>query len=130
MGYKKNNNGVIIIFMKKFKYILFFLVLYILFSGSIFYYYGTPTKGKLINKYENPGKALLIIDLQKAFIGKMSDEKKKYANETNIILNTNNLIYLAEQEGINVVFVRQIFDGFIGSLWSNDFVGEIKAWQY
>lgn len=109
--------------MKSLKYILFFVILYILFSGSVFYYYGTPTKGVMIEKYENPKKALLIIDLQKAFIGNSAEEKKKYLNENSIILNTNKLIKFSEKEDIKISYIRQIFEGFIGTLWSNVFVG-------
>lgn len=108
--------------MSKLKYIIFFIVLYVIFSGSILYYYSTPTKGKTIESYGYDNKALLIIDLQNDCIGDSVVLTYKYYNETEIIQNTNKYIEMSLSKGDKIIYVKQVFDGFIGTLWSKLFV--------
>lgn len=108
--------------MNKLKYFLFFVVLYVLFSGSIIFYYSTPTKGDLIEEYSNSRKALLIVDLQKDCVGESVKKEDRYSNELEIIKNNNKLIEHFIGNNMSVIFIRQEFDGFIGSLFSKVFV--------
>lgn len=108
--------------LKKIEYFILFIIAYFLFSGSIFFYYGTPTNGKNIKDYNNPNKALVIIDLQKDCIGDAAPSKIRYSNEKEIINNTNKLISSYLENGDKVIYCNQVFSGFIGSFWSNMFV--------
>lgn len=107
--------------MKKFKFIIIAITVYVLFSGSVLFYYSTPTNGKEISNYNNSKKALLIVDLQNDCIGESANPKDRYINESEIIDNTNNLIDYAIQNNIEIVYIKQEFSGLLGKFFSKLF---------
>lgn len=107
--------------MKKLKFTLIFIVTYLLFSGSILFYYSTVTKGQKIKEYEISGKALLVVDLQEDCLGLNVKENDRYNNQSEIVFNTNKFIDYSKENNIDVILIKQEFGGIIGKLFSTFF---------
>jgi nicotinamidase/pyrazinamidase len=86
-------------------------------------YMASPTKGKTIEIYDTPQKALLVIDLQEDCTGKTAKSPFPYENSEEMIENVNRLVKESMKRDILVVFIDQEFSGFTGTLWSRLFVG-------
>ncbi|AOY74498.1 cysteine hydrolase family protein [Clostridium formicaceticum] len=72
----------------------------------------TSTKGEIIKKYENPRKALLVIDVQEGITGRMA--LKPYKDTEEKIKMINKVIQHASDTGVEVVYIRHAFkDSFI-----------------
>lgn len=72
---------------------------------------GIPTTGKKIEKYPEPRKALMVIDIQEDFTGTTAGPSSPYKNDMNAISSVNDLIRKASEKNIQVVYVRQEFEG-------------------
>jgi nicotinamidase/pyrazinamidase len=98
--------------MKKFVLIFLALLLVITAGGIIavakrIY---TPTKGNQIVTYANPRKALLVIDVQEDYTGLRSKQPPLFKGVEREIATINKLIDRASQAGIEVAYIRQVFD--------------------
>ncbi len=69
----------------------------------------TPTQGQKISKYANPRKALLVIDVQEDYTGPGRQPVLFKGAETQIA-TINMLIGNAPKSGMEVIYIRQIFD--------------------
>ncbi len=70
----------------------------------------TPTQGAKISAYANPQKALLVIDVQEDYSGLKGKQPVLYPHVEPQIAAINGLIDKASKAGVNVVYIRQIFD--------------------
>lgn len=70
----------------------------------------SPTTGKHIDKYANPRKALLIMDVQEDYTGLKGKQPPLFKNVEGQIATINNLIDHALKAGIKVAYIRQVFD--------------------
>lgn len=70
----------------------------------------TPTQGKRIGEYENPRKALLVIDVQEDYTGINGKQPVPYKDVEEQIATINKLIDYASNSGIEVAYIRQTFD--------------------
>jgi len=80
-----------------------------------------PTKGPKIQKYADPQKALLVIDVQEDFTGRTAKPPFPYKNSRELIETVNGLIEDASGKGFNIIYIRQEFDGFMGKIISRMF---------
>ncbi len=69
----------------------------------------TPTQGQKIGKYANPRKALLVVDVQEDYTGQ-SKQPVLFKDAQKQITTINMLIGNAPKSGMEVVYIRQIFD--------------------
>ena len=83
---------------------------------------GMPTTGEKIGEYENSGRALLVIDLQEAFTGRFAKPGLRYPDFDKYVNTVNRVIKKASAKGMKVIYIRQIFDGFLGTLVSKLFL--------
>lgn len=70
----------------------------------------TPTQGARISRYADPKKALLIIDVQADYTGIDGKKIPLLKGVENQIANINRLIDMAAASGMEVVYIRQLFD--------------------
>ena len=70
----------------------------------------TPTTGDRIAKYDNPAKALLVIDVQEDYTGLFGKEPPLFMNVDAQIGTINKLIDSASKSGMQIAYIRQIFD--------------------
>ena len=70
----------------------------------------TPTEGIKISRYADPKKALLVIDVQEDYTGLNGKKSPLLKGVDSQILNINRLIDLAAAAGMEVAYIRQIFD--------------------
>lgn len=70
----------------------------------------TPTQGKKINKYTNPQKALLVIDVQEDYTGLKGKQPILFKGVEREIETINRLIDNASESGMKVAYIRQLFD--------------------
>jgi nicotinamidase/pyrazinamidase len=82
-----------------------------------------PTEGVKIAKYQNPQKAVLVIDIQEDFTGVTAKPPFPYRDSQKLIDTVNTITEYASQRNIPVIYIRQELDGFIGTLLSNLFAG-------
>ena len=82
-----------------------------------------PTKGEIIAPYENPQKALLVIDIQEDFTGTTARPPFPYKDSAKLIAMVNTIIDTAFVRNINIVYIRQELDSFMGKLLSRMFIG-------
>jgi nicotinamidase/pyrazinamidase len=82
-----------------------------------------PTEGDKIAKYQNPQKAVLVIDIQEDFTGVTAKPPFPYRDSQKLIDTVNTITEYASQRNIPVIYIRQELDGFIGTLLSNLFAG-------
>ncbi len=73
----------------------------------------TPTTGKHIAKYANPRKALLIIDVQEDYTGLKGKQPPLFKNVEGQIATINALIDHALKSGMEVAYIRQVFNNNI-----------------
>jgi nicotinamidase-related amidase len=73
-----------------------------------------PTHGDKIQQYGNPQQALLVIDVQEDFTGPTAKPQFAYKNPEKIINSVNAIIEKASKKNINIIYVRQEFDGLWG----------------
>lgn len=82
-----------------------------------------PTQGKKIEKYENPQKALLIIDVQEDYTGSTAKPPFPYKDSGRLITTVNNLIHEANKKNVLVIYIKQEFDGILGRIFSKILAG-------
>jgi hypothetical protein len=70
----------------------------------------TPTTGAKISEYTKPGKALLVIDVQEDSTGSKGKQTVPYPKAGEQIAVINKLINKASASGMQVVYIRQLFD--------------------
>lgn len=70
----------------------------------------TPPQGPKINRYANPRKALLVIDVQEDFSGLKGKQPVPIKDAERQIAVINKLINYASGTGMEVAYVRQLFD--------------------
>ncbi|MCX6155350.1 MAG: cysteine hydrolase [Candidatus Kapabacteria bacterium] len=80
------------------------------------------TKGNLINKYPNPKKALLVMDIQKDFTSNSAKMPVDSAQASNMISNLNKLLEKAEDMNLIVIYIGNEFEksGYIANLFRNN----------
>jgi nicotinamidase/pyrazinamidase len=78
-----------------------------------------PTMGEQISSYENPQKALLVIDIQEDFTGTTTRFPYPYKNSEHMINTVNTLTEDAINKGIAVIYIRQEFSGLWGKIISS-----------
>jgi nicotinamidase/pyrazinamidase len=79
---------------------------------------GVPTQGKKIENYENPRKALLVIDIQEDFTGTTARPPYPFKNSEQLIATVNALTEEASKRDVLIVYVRQEFSGLWGTMMS------------
>jgi nicotinamidase/pyrazinamidase len=70
----------------------------------------TPTRGRHIDKYEHPRKALLVIDVQEDYTGLKGKQPPLFENVEGQIATINKLIDYASRSGMEIAYIRQLFD--------------------
>jgi nicotinamidase/pyrazinamidase len=105
--------------MKKIKIIGIVIAAVVIFFAALVagyvLYMGTPTAGNRIAAYENPNRALLVIDIQEDLTGpatKMGMYPEK--DIVPVIANVNALVGKAVEKKFIIVYIRQEFDGVMG----------------
>lgn len=68
-----------------------------------------PTQGQKIGKYEDPRKALFVIDVQEDYTGLKGRKPALYKDVEGRIATINSLIDSASKSDMEVVYIRQIF---------------------
>ena len=76
----------------------------------------TPTQGERIQNYKNPGKALLVIDIQQDFTGAKAVPPLPYKGADKFISHVNKVIENAYGQGIIPIYIRQEFENPIDKL--------------
>ena len=69
-------------------------------------------------KYDNPQKALLVIDIQEDYTGKIAKPPFPYKDSEKLISTVNKVIVEATKKNIIIIYVRQEFEGFVGKVVS------------
>lgn len=82
-----------------------------------------PTKGNKIACYQNPQKAVLVIDIQEDFTGTTAKSPFPYKDSRRLIDSVNSITEFASMKKIPVFYIRQELDGFVGRLLSKLFAG-------
>ena len=77
-----------------------------------------PTKGQRISEYDDPQKALLVIDIQKDFTAPTANSPFPYERADELIKTLNHLTETAMQKRITVVYLRQEFESLFGKIFS------------
>ncbi|SHJ11550.1 Nicotinamidase-related amidase [Clostridium cavendishii DSM 21758] len=72
-------------------------------------------------KFDNPQKALLVIDIQEDYTGLEAKPPFPYKDSERLIKIVNNMIDEASKKDIVVVYISQEFDGFVGKTISKLF---------
>jgi nicotinamidase/pyrazinamidase len=101
--------------LKKYVFISFAIILVLTVTGVavIVRQLYTPTHGKQIGRYANPGKALLVIDVQEDYTGP-GKQPVLFRGVEDRIAAINKLIENSSKSAMEVVYIRQIFpDNFI-----------------
>ena len=65
-------------------------------------------------KFDNPQKALLVIDIQEDYTGETAKPPFPYKDSEMLITTVNKIISEASKKNFVVVYIRQEFEGFIG----------------
>ncbi|HNX92045.1 MAG TPA: cysteine hydrolase [Syntrophomonas sp.] len=82
-----------------------------------------PTHGSKIVRYENPRKAVFVIDIQEDYTGTTAKPPFPYKDSAKLIAAVNTITEAAATKNIIIVYIRQELDGFLGRLLSNLFAG-------
>jgi nicotinamidase-related amidase len=110
--------------MRRLKTILIALAVIVV-SGvclvSWVYVFTAPTKGQRIAEYASVKKALLVIDIQEDFTGTTAKPPFPYEDCDKTIATVNELIDKAHSENVIVVYLKQEFVGFFGTIYSKIF---------
>jgi nicotinamidase/pyrazinamidase len=79
----------------------------------------TPTSGNKIEKYPNPRRALLVIDLQEDSTGSTAKDSSPFKKESGkYIMSVNKIIEEASKKDYTIIYIRQEFEGTRGKLIS------------
>jgi nicotinamidase-related amidase len=89
--------------------VILLVVLFLVVAKNIY----TPTRGNKISKYNNPHKALLVIDVQEDFSGLKGKQPVPLKDVEGQISAINKVIDKASKSSVEVVYIRQIFDNNI-----------------
>ena len=84
---------------------------------------GTPTEGKMIQKYANPKKALLVIDIQEDYTGSTAKSPFPYKNSVRFIGKVNSIIEKAKNKNVIIIYISQEFESVQGRILSKIFPG-------
>ena len=82
-----------------------------------------PTHGRKIAQYNNPQQALLVIDIQEDFTGTTAKPPFPYKDSQKLISAVNTITGTASGQNVNIVYIRQELDGFMGRILSKLFAG-------
>jgi nicotinamidase-related amidase len=77
-----------------------------------------PTKGEPVPTFAHPHKALLVIDVQPAFMG----DRTRYPKQDEVIARINAMQQQAQADSVVIVHIRQEFNGILGTLMSKMFL--------
>jgi nicotinamidase-related amidase len=106
--------------MKRLKKFLYWLagsaLLLVLVLSALAFWSMRPTRGTPIKKYPVPRAALLIIDIQEDYTGPQA--KKRYHDGNRIVRVSNALLAQAQEEGVVVVYVKNVIDNPIMSIFT------------
>jgi nicotinamidase-related amidase len=91
-----------------------------LLAGGIIYTV-VPTRGEKIDKYSNPQKALLVIDIQEDYTGTAAKPPFPFRDSEKLIAVVNKIIAEAPRKNIVIVYIKQEFAGFWGTIFSRVF---------
>lgn len=90
-------------------------LLLIVFSGLAFFSFLLgPTHGSGIAGYQEPRKALLVIDMQEDYLGKTARPPFPYKHAGILVNRVNDLIGILRKRGFLIIYVRQEFEGLVG----------------
>jgi nicotinamidase/pyrazinamidase len=70
----------------------------------------TPTTGDRIGNYTDPGKALLVIDVQEDYTGLKGKQPVPYKNVDSQIAIINRLVDKASRSGMKIVYIRHLYE--------------------
>ena len=106
--------------MKKFLigFILVALCAEAAFVASMYIMLTQATQGARIAEYQNPQKALLVIDVQEDTTGTTAPPLSPYKGNAEYIARLNKAIEAANSKNILIVYVKQEFDGLWGKTLS------------
>ena len=106
--------------MKKFLigFMLVALCAAAVFVASMYIMMTQATQGARIAEYQNPQKALLVIDVQEDTTGTTAPPLSPYKGKAEYIARLNNAIEAANSKNILIVYVKQEFDGLWGKTLS------------
>ncbi|MEE4311830.1 MAG: cysteine hydrolase [candidate division KSB1 bacterium] len=115
--------------MSKIKKVLLVTVIVIvciigLLIGQVIYL-AHPTKGRIIDQYENPKQALLVIDIQEDFTGTTAKAPFPYKDSDRLIRTVNAITEAASAKSMMIVYIRQELDGLMGKMLSHLFAGGV-----
>jgi nicotinamidase/pyrazinamidase len=82
-----------------------------------------PTKGQPIARYDDPRKALLVIDVQEDYTGTGAKPPFPYPNARAKIDTVNSVIRAAADRGMPIAYIRMELSGFMGRLLSRTIGG-------
>lgn len=105
---------IFVIFLTMFAFCFIFLVVILTISML-------PTKGKKIQKYTEPQRALLVIDIQKDFTATNAKSPFPYKDSERLIKTVNMLTKSVSHENIITIYLKQEFQGFFGKMFSSIF---------
>lgn len=95
------------------KILLSVAVIIVIAATALFFVFNkmyAPTTGPRISAYANPAKALLMIDVQEDYTGIKGAKQPLLKNVEPQIAAINKLIDWASKSGMQVVYIRQLFD--------------------
>jgi nicotinamidase-related amidase len=106
--------------MKKFLigFMLVALCAVAVFVASMYIMLTQATQGARIAEYQNPQKALLVIDVQEDTTGTTAPPLSPYKGKAEYIARLNKAIEAANSKNILIVYVKQEFDGLWGKTLS------------
>ena len=106
--------------MKKFLigFMLVALCAAAVFVASMYIMMTQATQGARIAEYQNPQKALLVIDVQEDTTGTTAPPLSPYKGKAEYIARLNKVIEAANSKNILIVYVKQEFDGLWGKTLS------------
>lgn len=106
--------------MKKFLigFMLVALCAVAVFVASMYIMLTQATQGAWIAEYQNPQKALLVIDVQEDTTGTTAPPLSPYKGKAEYIARLNKAIEAANSKNILIVYVKQEFDGLWGKTLS------------
>jgi nicotinamidase-related amidase len=67
------------------------------------------TRGRRIALYQNPRKALVVLDIQEGYSGTATRQPVTAPPATGMLATVNRLIDLAAETGMEVAYIRQVF---------------------
>ncbi len=104
------------------KVILIITVIIMLMAGYIVYSFSTfasVSKGEPLARYENPSKALLVIDIQRGITDKESTYGLDPGQRDEMLKNNNRIFESKKAAGLQVIYIRQVFaDDFMVKLFT------------